>query len=318
MRGQPLDLGGGVDQPEPVAQPLHRGAGDEDRALEGVDQPVADVPGDRGQQAGVRRAPASTRCWSARTSRCRRCTCCRRGSSRPARTARPAGRRRCRRPAATGRGRRRGRPAGGAVRAGVPRAGMTKYTYGTGSFVLMHVGSTPAPSPSTACSPPWWTLADGTTAYALEGAIFVTGAAVQWLRDGLGIIDAAAEIARRSPPPCPTPGLSSCPRSRASAARAGIRTPAAPSSASPAAPPAPTSPARPSRPSPSRSRRCRRDGRRGRTAVPALCRRRCRATTCCCKLQADELGVRPRRSRRSPRRLPWGPPICRRPGTGCG
>jgi glycerol kinase len=38
-----------------------------------------------------------------------------------------------------------------------------------------------------------WTLADGTTAYALEGAVFVTGAAIQWLRDGLGIIDSAAE-----------------------------------------------------------------------------------------------------------------------------
>jgi glycerol kinase len=40
-----------------------------------------------------------------------------------------------------------------------------------------------------------WTLADGTRAYALEGAIFVTGAAVQWLRDGLGIIDSASETA---------------------------------------------------------------------------------------------------------------------------
>ena len=39
-----------------------------------------------------------------------------------------------------------------------------------------------------------WTLADGTVAYALEGAIFVTGAAVQWLRDGLRVIDSAAEI----------------------------------------------------------------------------------------------------------------------------
>jgi glycerol kinase len=38
-----------------------------------------------------------------------------------------------------------------------------------------------------------WTLADGTTAYALEGAVFVTGAAIQWLRDGLGIIAEAAE-----------------------------------------------------------------------------------------------------------------------------
>ena len=39
-----------------------------------------------------------------------------------------------------------------------------------------------------------WELADGTVAYALEGAIFVTGAAIQWLRDGIGIIDDAAEV----------------------------------------------------------------------------------------------------------------------------
>jgi glycerol kinase len=39
-----------------------------------------------------------------------------------------------------------------------------------------------------------WTLADGTTAYALEGSIFVTGAAIQWLRDGLSIIDSAPEV----------------------------------------------------------------------------------------------------------------------------
>jgi len=71
---------------------------------------------------------------------------------------------------------------------------MTKNTYGTGSFVLMNVGDTcPDPVEGLLTSVAW-TLADGTTAYALEGAIFVTGAAIQWLRDGLQIIETAADI----------------------------------------------------------------------------------------------------------------------------
>ena len=72
--------------------------------------------------------------------------------------------------------------------------GMAKNTYGTGSFVLMNVGATcPAPTDGMLTTVAW-TLSDGTVAYALEGAIFVTGAAVQWLRDGLGVIQSAAEI----------------------------------------------------------------------------------------------------------------------------
>jgi len=71
--------------------------------------------------------------------------------------------------------------------------GMTKNTYGTGSFVLMNVGSAVPPPAEGLLTTVAWTLADGTTAYALEGAVFVTGAAIQWLRDGLGIIDTAAE-----------------------------------------------------------------------------------------------------------------------------
>ena len=73
------------------------------------------------------------------------------------------------------------------------RPGMTKNTYGTGSFVLMNVGpAVPAPAEGLLTTVAW-TLADGTTTYALEGAVFVTGAAIQWLRDGLGIIAAAPE-----------------------------------------------------------------------------------------------------------------------------
>ena len=72
--------------------------------------------------------------------------------------------------------------------------GMTKNTYGTGSFVLMNVGATCPEPVEGLLTTVAWTLADGSTAYALEGAIFVTGAAIQWLRDGLGVIGAAAEI----------------------------------------------------------------------------------------------------------------------------
>jgi glycerol kinase len=72
--------------------------------------------------------------------------------------------------------------------------GMTKNTYGTGSFVLMNIGPTlPAPVDGLLTTVAW-TLADGSTSYALEGAIFVTGAAIQWLRDGLGVIAEASEI----------------------------------------------------------------------------------------------------------------------------
>jgi glycerol kinase len=72
--------------------------------------------------------------------------------------------------------------------------GMTKNTYGTGSFVLMNLGaSLPAPVEGLLTTVAWDLGERGGVAYALEGAIFVTGAAIQWLRDGLGIIAEAAE-----------------------------------------------------------------------------------------------------------------------------
>ncbi|HLI55307.1 MAG TPA: glycerol kinase GlpK [Acidimicrobiales bacterium] len=74
--------------------------------------------------------------------------------------------------------------------------GMTKCTFGTGSFVLMNVGS-PAPEPPGGLlATVAWSLGEVTpasTVYALEGSVFVTGAAIQWLRDGLGLIAEAAE-----------------------------------------------------------------------------------------------------------------------------
>ena len=72
--------------------------------------------------------------------------------------------------------------------------GMAKNTYGTGSFVLMNVGARHPEPVEGLLTTVGWELADGTLAYVLEGAIFVTGAAVQWLRDGLGLIDQAADV----------------------------------------------------------------------------------------------------------------------------
>ena len=72
--------------------------------------------------------------------------------------------------------------------------GMTKNTYGTGSFVLMNVGDRCPEPVDGLLTTVAWGLQDGAVTYALEGAIFVTGAAIQWLRDGLGIIAEAAEI----------------------------------------------------------------------------------------------------------------------------
>jgi glycerol kinase len=70
--------------------------------------------------------------------------------------------------------------------------GMTKSTYGTGSFVLLNTGTTPVVSPNGLVTTLAWGIGD-TVSYAVEGSIFVSGAAVQWLRDGLGIIQSAAE-----------------------------------------------------------------------------------------------------------------------------
>ena len=71
-------------------------------------------------------------------------------------------------------------------------AGMAKNTYGTGSFVLLNAGSeAPEPGKGLLTTVAWGI--GGKVDYALEAAVFVTGAAVQWLRDGLGIIDSAAE-----------------------------------------------------------------------------------------------------------------------------
>jgi glycerol kinase len=71
--------------------------------------------------------------------------------------------------------------------------GMTKNTYGTGSFVLMNLGPTHPPPTEGLLTSVAWDLGGDDVTYVMEGAIFVTGAAIQWLRDGIGIIDDAAE-----------------------------------------------------------------------------------------------------------------------------
>ena len=73
------------------------------------------------------------------------------------------------------------------------RPGMVKNTYGTGCFMLMHTGEKPVVSGQNLLSTVAWQVG-GRIEYALEGSVFVAGAAVQWLRDGLGIIRTSGEV----------------------------------------------------------------------------------------------------------------------------
>lgn len=71
--------------------------------------------------------------------------------------------------------------------------GMVKNTYGTGCFMLMQTGTQAVRSQNNLLTTPAWKI-DGQTAYALEGSVFIGGAVVQWLRDGLGIIKSSAGV----------------------------------------------------------------------------------------------------------------------------
>ncbi len=73
------------------------------------------------------------------------------------------------------------------------QAGMVKNTYGTGCFMLMNTGESRIVSGNNLLSTIAWKI-NGITTYALEGSVFIAGAVVQWLRDGLGIIKTSAEI----------------------------------------------------------------------------------------------------------------------------
>jgi glycerol kinase len=73
------------------------------------------------------------------------------------------------------------------------REGLAKNTYGTGSFVMMNTGRAAVRSDAGLLTTIAWGIGEEPVEYALEGAVFITGAAIQWLRDGLGIINDAAE-----------------------------------------------------------------------------------------------------------------------------
>jgi glycerol kinase len=73
------------------------------------------------------------------------------------------------------------------------RPGQAKATYGTGSFVLVNAGTESAAVPEGIVRTVAWRLGDSPAVYALEGSVFVTGAALQWLREGLGILGPPAE-----------------------------------------------------------------------------------------------------------------------------
>ena len=71
--------------------------------------------------------------------------------------------------------------------------GMAKNTYGTGCFLLMHTGPKPVVSKNNLLTTIAWQI-DGRTEYALEGSVFIGGAVVQWLRDGLGLIAKSVDV----------------------------------------------------------------------------------------------------------------------------
>ncbi|HWG84660.1 MAG TPA: glycerol kinase GlpK [Deinococcales bacterium] len=73
------------------------------------------------------------------------------------------------------------------------RPGMAKNTYGTGCFMLLNTGGTAVSSRNGLLTTPAWAR-EGSVTYALEGSVFIAGAAVQWLRDGLGFIRNAADV----------------------------------------------------------------------------------------------------------------------------
>jgi glycerol kinase len=74
------------------------------------------------------------------------------------------------------------------------KPGMVKNTYGTGCFMLMNTGNDAVPSKNNLLTTVAWKVGDKKLEYALEGSIFIAGAVVQWLRDGLGIIKKSADV----------------------------------------------------------------------------------------------------------------------------
>ncbi len=90
---------------------------------------------------------------------------------------------------------------------GCMHAGQAKCTYGTGAFLLVHTGEKVIPSTRGLVTTLAATIGDGPAQYALEGSVFVAGAAVQWFRDGLKAVGAAPEIDRLYPLGNPDSGV---------------------------------------------------------------------------------------------------------------
>ena len=115
------------------------------------------------------------------------------------------------------------------------QSGMAKNTYGTGCFMLMHTGQKPVPSNNGLLTTIAWGIG-GRVEYALEGSIFIAGAAVQWLRDELRIVKSAGETRELAEKVPDSNGVYVVPLSSAWVRPIGICTPGAPLSASPGAP----------------------------------------------------------------------------------
>ena len=117
-----------------------------------------------------------------------------------------------------------GRPAVGALRPGLLRAGEAKATYGTGSFVLVNVGADWGPTPAGLLKTAAAAAMAAPQQYAVEGAVLSAGAAIQWLRDGLELVDSASETERISLEPVRATACTSFPPYRAWDRLTGIRT----------------------------------------------------------------------------------------------
>jgi glycerol kinase len=130
--------------------------------------------------------------------------------------------------------------------------GLTKNTYGTGCFLLQNTGERPAVSRNRLLTTVAWQIG-GKTMYALEGSVFIGGAVVQWLRDGLGIIAKSSDVGALATSVPDNGGCISCPPLPAWGRRIGIHMRAEPSWGSRAVPRRGTSRGPPSRASRSRS-----------------------------------------------------------------
>ena len=109
-------------------------------------------------------------------------------------------------------------------------AGLAKNTYGTGCFMLLNTGAQAVMSRNNLLTTVAWQRS-GVTDYALEGSVFMRGAVVQWLRDGLKIIRTSAEVEALAGASTTTAASTWCPPSRGSARRTGMHTRAERSSA---------------------------------------------------------------------------------------